>query len=167
MSGPLCTKEAARGESAGLLSVASLFGRSPRSFPALLKISGNILQDDLDRTIVAYALALGETRRQVIAIRAPRRQFHATPSDGIALAYRRAHQKAWAPSILNACKSGRNKIKARHNKIQARCNKIQAWCNKIQIRRNEIQIALPSMNLGFSTGYRRFRPAFAGGMTFA
>jgi hypothetical protein len=162
MSGPLCTKEACRGESAGLLSVASLFGRSSRSFTALLKISGNILQDDLDKTIVAYALALGETRGQVIAIRAPRRQFHAAPSDGIALAYRRAHKKAWAPSILNACKSGRNKTKIRHKEIKARHNKIQAWCNKIQIRRNEIQIALPSMNLGFSTGYRRFRPAFAG-----
>jgi hypothetical protein len=46
--------------------------------------------------------------------------------------------------------------------IKARHNKIQAWCNKIKIRRNEIQTALPSMNLGFSTGYRRFRPAFAG-----
>jgi hypothetical protein len=74
--------------------------------------------------------------------------------------------KAWAPSIQGrkkrACTSGRNRTKIRQKEIKARHNKIQAWCNEIQIRRNEIQTALPSMNLGFSAGYRRFRPVFAG-----
>ncbi len=63
---------------ADLLSVSRLFGRSPRSFKALFSLTGNILQDDLNKTIVAHALGVAGTNSG----RVPQRRFHATQRRG-------------------------------------------------------------------------------------
>jgi hypothetical protein len=68
----LHVKKQAETKYAGPLSVASLFGRWSRSFKALFRSTGSILQDDLDKTIVSCAqrnsVVLNKTRGHMMTI---------------------------------------------------------------------------------------------------
>lgn len=149
-----------------LLSVASLFGRLPHSFKALLKLSGDILQDDLDKTIVAYALGAARPRG-----RAPRTEGRAgdhSPQRNhsrVTLEPNSPPSEVWAWSILKAERPGfegraQTKPKSGTRKSKAAATK----SNPAQ--RNPNCFSFPESRL--STGYRRFRCAFASYiMTFA
>lgn len=142
-----------------LLSVASLFGRLPHSFKALLKLSGDILQDDLDKTIVAYVLGAARPRG-----RAPRTEGRAgghsqqRNHSRVTLEPNSPPSEVWAWSILKAERPGfegraQTKPKSGTRKSKAAATK----SNPAQ--RNPNCFSFPESRL--STGYRRFRRPFA------